>query len=210
MLVQPTVVWRHPKKRHAQAPLVLFLHGRGADEYDLLDLADGLPSRCAFASIRAPVPLPQGGYTWFESRGVAQPIGRSLHASVADLRAWIEEAGTSTYHGPLVLLGFSAGMMMAGAMILAEPTLYAGAVLLSGALAFDGTLAVAPRRLAGLPVFYGAGLLDEVIPGDLALRSAVYLREQSGATLTMREYPIGHTISRAEISDIATWLDDVV
>lgn len=204
------VIWRHPKKRHAQSPLVLLLHGRGADETDLIDIADRLPVRCAFASVRAPVALPEGGYTWFESRGVAQPISRSLCESVAAMRDWIEEVGTSNYHGPVILLGFSAGMMMAGALLLEEPTLYAGAVLLSGALAFDTTIAVAPGRFTAVPIFYGSGMLDDVIPHDLVARTATYLREKSGATLTAREYPIAHTISNPELADIAAWLEDVV
>ena len=210
MTPAPIVVWRHPKKRHAQSPLVLALHGRGADEYDLLDLADRLPARFAFASVRAPVALPEGGYTWFESRGVAQPIPRSLVESVARLRDWLEESGTSSYHGPVLLLGFSAGMMMAGAMLLAEPTRYAGAVLLSGAFAFETSIAAAPQRLAGVPIFYGSGALDAVIPHDLVTRTTTYLRERSGARVTLREYPIAHSISRDELADIATWLDDVV
>lgn len=204
-----TVLWRHPKKRHAQSPLVLLLHGRGADERDLLDIADRMPPRFAFASVRAPVALPEGGYTWFQSRGVAQPIARSLRDSVTAMRDWLEEIGTSDYHGPVLLLGFSAGMMMAGGMLLDDPTSFAGAVLLSGAFAFDTTIAVAPERLAGLPVFYGCGLLDDVIPQDLAARTATYLRERSGARLTAREYPIGHGISNPELADIAAWLDDV-
>ena len=140
----------------------------------------------------------------------ALPIPRSLVESVAEFRDWIDEVGTSSYHGPVVMLGFSAGMMMAGAMLLAEPTRYAGAVLLSGALAFDTTIPVAPDRLAGVPVFYGSGMLDEVIPHDLVTRTASYLRERSGARLTVREYPIGHCISGPELVDIAAWLDEVV
>lgn len=207
--MNPNVVWRHPKNRHAQSPLVLLLHGRGADEYDLIGLADRLPQRFAFASVRAPVALPEGGYTWFESRGVAQPIPRSLVESVASMRDWIEEVGTSNYHGPLVLLGFSAGMMMAGALLLDEPTRYAGAVLLSGALAFDTTIAVAPDRLRDVPVFHGTGLLDTVIPHDLVTRTATYLRERSGARLTSAEYPIAHGISNREIAEIGAWLETI-
>ncbi len=204
------VLWRHPKKRHAQTPLVLLLHGRGADEHDLIDIADRLPPHFAFASVRAPVALREGGYTWFESRGVAQPISRSLSESVVALRDWLGEVGTSDYHGPVVLLGFSAGMMMAGALLLDEPTAFAGAVLLSGALAFDTAMETAPERLVGVPVFYGSGLLDNVIPPALVARTSAYLRERSGASLTVREYPIGHSIFNPELDDIAAWLAEIV
>jgi phospholipase/carboxylesterase len=47
---------------------------------------------------------------------------------------------------------------------------------------------------------------DDVIPRELALRSAAHLENESGAILTSRRYPIGHSISGPEIVDIATWL----
>ncbi|GAC1307348.1 MAG: hypothetical protein NVSMB21_11200 [Vulcanimicrobiaceae bacterium] len=123
------------------------------------------------------------------------------------MRDWIEACGTSTYHGPLVLLGFSAGMMMAGALLHDEPTRYAGAVLLSGAL--DDAALGSPGALASVPIFYGSGALDAVIPHDLATRTLAHLRG-SGAPVTVREYPIGHSISNAELADIGAWLDATV
>ena len=40
---EPIVVWRRPAKRGPATPLVVLLHGRGADEHDLIDLAGELP-----------------------------------------------------------------------------------------------------------------------------------------------------------------------
>jgi phospholipase/carboxylesterase len=61
--VKPVVAWRRPPKSGPRTPLVVFLHGRGADEYDLLDIADRLPRSFTYASLRAPVPVPGGGTT---------------------------------------------------------------------------------------------------------------------------------------------------
>ncbi|CDK39881.1 phospholipase/carboxylesterase [Halorubrum sp. AJ67] len=47
------------------APAVFVLHGRGADEEDLLPVAAELPDELHVISLRAPDPL-QGGYTWYE------------------------------------------------------------------------------------------------------------------------------------------------
>jgi predicted esterase len=52
--MEPIVVWRRPAKRGASTPLVVLLHGRGADENDLIDLANGLPR--GFRSRRAYAP----------------------------------------------------------------------------------------------------------------------------------------------------------
>ena len=99
-------------------------------------------------------------------------------------------------------------MMMAGALLLADPQRFAGAVLLSGALPLDSGIAADPGRLLGRPVFYARGSLDDVIPADLVRRSEAYLRERSGADLIVREYAHGHTISLPEIHDIAAWLNE--
>ncbi len=201
----PPVAWRRPPKAGALTPLVVFLHGRGADEHDLIGIAERLPRAWVYASVRAPVALPEGGYTWFENRGIGRPIATSLRRSIDEFRAWLDDPGIGCATTPCYLFGFSAGMMMAGALVLDDPRRFAGAVLLSGALALGGMFEATPDRLSGLPVFYGRGSQDEVIPAELVVPTEAYLRERSGAELTVREYPHAHTISNLEIDDIADW-----
>jgi phospholipase/carboxylesterase len=203
--MEPAVVWRRPAKSGPATPLVILLHGRGADEHDLIDLANDLPRSFAYASLRGPLELPEGGYRWFEDRGVARPIAKSLRSAVEGVRAWVDGPAATGY-GRVFLLGFSAGMMTAGALILADPARFVGAVLLSGAIALDGAPAT-PGRLAGLPVFMAHGTGDAMIPPDLVLQTQRYLRERSGAELTERSYPRDHSIARREIGDIAAWLE---
>ncbi len=199
------VVWRRPPKSGALTPLVLFLHGRGADEHDLIDLAGGLPSSFMYASPRAPVRAEGSGYTWFQSRGVARPVAESLRESVALVRAWLDDPANDCATRPCYLFGFSAGMMMAGALLLHDPHRFAGAVLLSGAFALDAATEPVNDRLSNLPVFYGHGSFDDVIPSELVASTEKYLRERSGAELTSRAYPHAHSISNRELDDIADW-----
>lgn len=199
-------VWRRPPRNDPHAPLVLVLHGRGADEHDLLPVIERLPSGMVYASLRAPVAVDGGGFTWFENRGIARPIAKSLRASCDALRGWLDEIAPPAAGRTCYLLGFSAGMMMAGALLLADPHRYSGAVLLSGALALDSGIAADPGRLTGVPVLYASGSLDDVIPVELVRRTQVYLRERSGAELTVREYAHGHEISLPEVREIAAWL----
>ena len=206
--VKPVVVWRRPAKAGTSTPLVIFLHGRGADENDLIDISERLPHAFAYASVRAPVPLEWGGYTWFENRTPPRPPATaSVRASVAAFRAWLNEPAISSISETCYLFGFSAGMMMAGALLIDDPKRFAGAVLLSGALALDGIAEAVPGRLSGLPVFYGRGTEDSVIPAPLVAQAEQYLSRQSGADLTFREYPIEHTISNRELDDVAEWFD---
>lgn len=206
--MEPIVVWRRPAKRGASTPLVVLFHGRGADENDLIDLANELPRGIGYVSIRGPLELPEGGYRWFEDRGVARPVTKSLRAAVNGVRAWVDGPATAEYDRKRTfLLGFSAGMMTAGALVLDDPARFAGAVLLSGAMALDGGDAT-PGRLTGLPIFLAHGSADMMIPRDLVLSTQRYLRERSGAELSEHTYPREHSIARREISDIATWLDE--
>jgi phospholipase/carboxylesterase len=206
--MEPIVVWRRPARRGPSTPLVVLLHGRGADEHDLIDLAADLPRGFAYASLRGPLELPEGGYRWFEDRGVARPVAKSLRAAVDDVRAWVDGPAVAEYdRARTYLLGFSAGMMTAGALVLDDPARFAGAVLLSGAVALDAGPAT-PGRLAGVPIFMAHGSADTMIPPDLVLATQRYLRDRSGADLTERTYPIDHSIARREIADIAAWLEE--
>jgi len=204
--MQPTVLWRRPVKRGNSTPLVVLLHGRGADEHDLIDLANDLPKHFAYASVRGPLALPEGGYRWFEDRGVGRPVLSSLQGTVQMLRTWIDSSATAEYDRKRTfVLGFSQGMMTAAALLLDDPSRLAGAVLLSGSIAVDTGTATADR-LAGVPVFTAHGTFDGVIPPDRVEQSLLYLRERSGAELSAHTYPIDHAISRREVADISGWL----
>jgi phospholipase/carboxylesterase len=106
----------------------------------------------------------------------------------------------------IYLMGFSAGMAMASALLFDQPARYSGAILLSGALPFDTDLSITKGRLTDVDVFYAHGSFDTVIPADLVDRTASYLTERSGARLDARTYPIAHEISTAELTDITRWL----
>ncbi|MFN2460255.1 MAG: alpha/beta hydrolase [Candidatus Velthaea sp.] len=206
--MEPIVVWRRPAKRGAHSPLVVLLHGRGADENDLIDVADALPRRYAYASLRAPLRFEGGGYTWFENRGVARPEAQSLRRSIELVRSFIDGPDAAPHaRDGTYLFGFSAGMVMAGALLLDDPARFTGGVLLSGAMPLDCGSPAVPQRLAGMPVFYGRGSFDDVIPAPLVEASAAYLRDASGAALTMREYPHAHSISNRELKDIDDWFN---
>ncbi len=201
-------IWRRPARGGAHAPLVVVLHGRGDDENGLLPVIDRLAPAFTYVSVRGLVNVEDGGYTWFENRGVARPIAKSLRESVSVVRTWLDEVSPLATGRRVYLLGFSAGMMMAGALLLDDPQRFAGAILLSGALPLESGIAAGPDRLAAIPIFYARGKLDDVIPAGLVMQSERYLRERSGAVFAPHEYDHGHSISLPEIRDIAAWLNE--
>jgi phospholipase/carboxylesterase len=177
---------------------VLLLHGRGADERDLLGLADQLPDDLRVASVRAPDPLGPG-YTWYEIRegpGGSQPDAEDLRRS----REAIDDlvAGLDADPAEVGLFGFSQGAVLALTSLVEAD--YPWAVALHGYLPAD----VDPTGAEGA-AFVAAGEADQVIPPARAADAAERLRE-AGVDVTHRTYDAGHGIGPAELRDAVAWL----
>jgi phospholipase/carboxylesterase len=194
---------------NAPHPGLLLLHGRGADENDLLPLAAELDPRLFTVSARAPFEFPWGGAMWYEldSRGIGFPETRSLHASLDLLHTFMTEIADTYPIDPqrLYVGGFSMGAVMSGTLALLEPAKIAGAIMLSGYLALHNNLPFRPDQAIGHPFFQAHGVHDTVIPVSFASEACDYLTT-ADVDLTYREYPIAHQIGTAELQDLDAWL----
>lgn len=205
---QPVVRWRKAHNAgESRPPLIVLLHGRGADENDLFELAPFIDPSFAIASVRGFLPTDEGGYTWSQSAQVGRYVATSLRSSIARLQAWLDTLdGGRPEPQRLYVMGFSAGMAMASALLFDQPARFAGGILLSGTLPFDTDLSITKDRLADVDIFHGHGSFDTIIPAELVSRTLTYLRDRSGARLTARDYPIAHSIAETEVADITAWL----
>src|SRR5215212_4788883 len=105
-----------PARREAEGLLVLH-HGRGADESDLLGLADVLDpeGRLHVVTPRAPLILPGSpGYHWYVVPRVGYPDHDTFHAAYDALASFHDELWERTGVTPerTVLGGFSMGSVM--------------------------------------------------------------------------------------------------
>jgi phospholipase/carboxylesterase len=198
---EPTVAWQRPDE--PDQPLVVLLHGRGADESGIISLAGHLPAGPSYAAVRAPI-AEGGGYAWFANRGIGRPVPESLQQTTAWFHAWLDK--TAPAGRPVILIGFSGGAAFAGALLLADPQRFAGAAILYGTLPFDAGVPVTPARLAGVPVFVAQGETDRVIPRELLDRTWAYLLEESGAATYARRDPGGHTLTPETASELGGWV----
>jgi phospholipase/carboxylesterase len=198
---EPTVAWASPDDR--SRPLVVLLHGRGADEAGILALADHLPAGPSYAAVRAPI-SEGGGYAWFANRGIGRPVAESLAETMTWFRGWLD--GIAPTGRPVVLVGFSGGAAFAGGLVLSEPQRFAGAAILYGTLPFDAGVPVTPARLAGVPVFVAQGEADTVIPQELLDRTWRYLLGDSGSPPYARRDPGGHGITADTIAELGGWI----
>jgi phospholipase/carboxylesterase len=188
------------------SPAVLLLHGRGADERDLLGLIGAFDPRLVVVSARAPRSL-GWGYQWYELVEVGAPGPVGFTQSLDLLGRFISEIVASYGIDParLILLGFSQGAVMSAAVALSRPDLVAGAVLLSGYLPPLADLEIDESRLRTYPVFVGHGVHDPLIPITFGRQARDELT-RLGVALTYREYPIEHQISDEELADVGAWI----
>ncbi len=198
---KPVVAWGAPDD--PARPLVVLLHGRGADEAGIVGLADHLPVGPSYAAVRAPI-SEGGGYAWFANRGIGRPVAASLTATMAWFRSWLDAVAPAGR--PVVLVGFSGGAAFAGGLVLSDPPRFAGAAILDGTLPFDAGVPVTPSRLAGMPVFVAQGEADTVIPRELLDRTWTYLLGESDARTYARRDPGGHGITAETVAELGRWI----
>ena len=193
------------------AGLLVLHHGRGADEHDLLGLADVLDpeGRLHVVTPRAPLTLPGwAGHHWYVVPRVGYPDPDTFRAAYARLAAFHDTLWERTGLGPerTVLGGFSMGAVMSHALGLG-PDRPAPA----GILAFSGFVPVVegwrPAREGrrALPAFIAHGRRDPIIEVAFG-RRAKELLESGGLRVEYHESDAAHHIDPAHVGPAVAWL----
>lgn len=187
-------------------PALILLHGRGANEDDLLGLTPYLDPRFLVIAVRAPLDMGFGGYTWYDLQTIGSPDREQFLESYGKLVQFLDEVRTGYRVDPArtALLGFSMGAVMAYACILTRPDLVHSIVAHSGYIPENAGLDLR-SDLAGKGVFVAHGTADPVIGIEYARRARERLTP-SGADLVYREYPIPHSMSEESVTDFSAWL----
>jgi phospholipase/carboxylesterase len=195
----------------SQPPLLVLLHGIGADENDLLPIAAELDPHLKVVSLRAPR-RHYSGYAWFQidfgASGALTPHVAEARETLADLVRWLESAPERHGTDPsrTFILGFSQGAMMALGLLRNRPELLAGVIALSGRSPeglFDAHAARA--AVARVPLLVAHGTRDDVLPIVEGRRTRDAFATSS-TDFTYREYPIGHGVGPEEIALVGQWL----
>jgi phospholipase/carboxylesterase len=191
-------------------PMIICLHGRGADMRDLAGLAPAIdPRGYLYVCPNAPVTISIGpGYTgqaWYEPAGSPSPA--AMEHALAALDSLVHEvfAAYQVTPGQALLLGFSQGGAMTYRYGMLQPEMFAGLAILSGALRHPEAL------LPHLPVtrdqrlFIVHGTHDAVLPVDLSREAVTFLTAQGYQPL-YREYSMGHEITLDVLHDLTPWI----
>ena len=189
------------------APLLLLLHGYGANEEDLLGLAPHLDARLLCVSARAPYALDFGGFAWFNieigAEGVRVDFAEAKEP-LAQILSLVDELRRAHRPARIFIAGFSQGASMALAAALKQPRDFAGAIALSG-LCKPEMLPEDTVSVRGLKVFMSHGRFDPVIPIAQA-RASRDLLAPLGLDLRYKEYDMPHAIAQPCLEDLASWL----
>lgn len=207
-----SLIYRERPAAGEPAGLLVLHHGRGADERDLLGLAEALDPerRLQVVTPRAPLSI-GGGYHWYLVPRVGYPDHDTFHAARDRLAAFHEELWRRTGLGPAetVLGGFSMGSVMSYALALG-----AGRPAPAGILAFSGFIPTVDGWRADLesrpelPVFIAHGRHDPIMEVGFGRQARASL-EAGGLPVEYHESDAGHQIDPAHIPAAVRWLADV-
>jgi len=198
---------------------VILMHGLGADGHDFESLVPALrlPRSPAIRWVFPHAPhravTINAGFrmrAWYDIRGLDRHAAQDeagIRESAEAVRALVQrERERRIAAHRIVLAGFSQGGAMALFAGLRQPERLAGILALSSYLPLSSTLAVeAHPANASVPIFMAHGTLDPVVPMALGEASRDLLRSR-GYDLDWHTYPMPHSVSGEEVTDIRNWL----
>jgi phospholipase/carboxylesterase len=191
------------------AGTIVLLHGRGADEHDLLPLLGVLDPkrRLRGITVGAPLTMAPGGKHWYAVHRVGYPDPATFAPTYAQLAGFLDDELGLDW-SKTVIGGFSQGGAMSYAIGLG-----AGRPVPAGLLAMscfiprldDGSWEPDFASRPQLPVAHVHGAQDPVIGVEFA-RDARDRLEAAGLPLLYREFPGGHHVDPRLLSELAGWL----
>ena len=206
-----SLIYKERPAAGAPEGLLVLHHGRGADERDLLGLADVLDpvQRLHVVTPRAPLTIPGWpGHHWYVVPRVGYPDPETFFAARAKLAALHDELWERTGLGPerTILGGFSMGSVMSYALGLAGSR-----PAPAGVLAFSGFIPTVDGWQPSLAdrtttrAFIAHGRNDPIMDVAFA-RQARELLEAGGLDVSYHESDAAHHIDPAHVPAAVDWL----
>jgi phospholipase/carboxylesterase len=191
-----------------ERPLVVIMHGRGADANDLADVApllDG-PRGYRFVFPNAPnaweaAPGMTFGFTWFDGLPPEPQSFASSRRLVMDfMDAAVKRFPTPA--GKIVIGGFSQGAAMALDVGLRRDDV-AGIVAMSGALFESDLPDLTAHKSQRVLIVHGT--VDEMINVNMARRARRVL-EQHGLEPEYHEFAMGHQVTMESLAVVGEFI----
>lgn len=194
-------------------PVIVAIHGRGADATDLAGLApeiDVLGYRWILPQGPRPVPLGPGytGWAWYElgeaQAGTTLASGDALVEFIDDMLARLSVPRVRT-----LLMGFSQGAVMALYAGLASPRPFAGVVAMSGYLPRAEALEAVLSERRDRKVLIVHGTEDQTLSVELGRRARDSL-VAAGLSPEYAEFEMGHQITEESLAVVRQYIHRVL
>jgi phospholipase/carboxylesterase len=201
-----------PARGTPEGALVL-LHGRGADEQDLLGFLDILDPERRMVGVTpgGPLFLPPGGRHWYIVPRVGFPDRETFTASYGLLDGFLDAVATAVGvpNERVVLGGFSQGAVMAYALGLGRGRPTPAAIIALSGFIPSVTGWEADLERPGLRVWIAHGRNDPVIPVEFA-RDARMRLEEAGLPPTYHETEASHHVDPRVLVELPGWVRSAV
>lgn len=195
---------------------IIWMHGLGADAEDMkglaayLNIAPFQPQHLFLEAPLRPITINQGYESrgWYDITGFdrnAREDEQGIRASQLFIEKKIQHCINEGFKSEQIFLaGFSQGGAMALYTALHWPQKLGGVIALSSYLPLSSqiTACLDPKT----PFFLGLGLLDPIVLPVWTKESVMHLETKGYKNLSVKEYPIDHSISPQEIADLSSWL----
>jgi phospholipase/carboxylesterase len=190
-------------------PLLVWLHGPGCDERQLVRI---MP----LVSMQNYVAVAPRGFRFPSADGATEGLGwpQDLdHVHAAEQRVWESiEAARRKFHvaaDRVFLAGFDSGGTMAFRIALNHPDHFAGVISLGGPFPSGQTPFGQWTRARRLVVLLSVGRDSEHYPPERVCED-LRLFHAAGISITLRQYPCGHTMNEQMLGDLNRWIMDEV
>lgn len=186
-------------------PLIVFLHGEGGNEEQILRLAPRV-SRRNFVSIglRGPVSLGPNrkgamGFSWGDASHLPL-IEDYLLGAIQQTRLHYH-----IHSERIVLAGFAEGATLAYRMGLLFPEKIHGVIALNGHLPREDRPLLRLPAARSLQVFIGHGIANSVVPASM-VRADRRLLWSAGIDVETHSYPTNHRLHPDMLRDVNRWI----
>ncbi len=198
---------------------VIWLHGLGADGHDFepivpeLKLPTELGVRFIFPHAPKRAVTINGGMSmpaWYDilTIDIDRKVDvKQLVASANEIKKFVDreiERGIASER--IVIAGFSQGGAVSYQLALSYPKPLGGLMALSTYFATKETIEFHSNN-KNIPIFIGHGNYDSVVPEVLGQQANSLLQSQHYETY-YKTYPMDHSVSMEEITDISQWLQE--
>ena len=187
-------------------PLLVFLHGHGSSEEQILRLAPKLSRRNYICiGLRGPHPAgarPDGrpAYSWGSDAPSDSQIEEYVFGAVLQTRRHYHVHSERIY-----LAGFQEGAALAYRLGMTFPEKFAGVISLNGCMPRRGGPLLRLPEVRSLKVLIGHGIANAIVPFSMA-QADHRLFYSAGLDVSLKTYPANHRIHAEMLRDIDHWI----